>query len=56
MQNRIIVRFEGFEVVINQTDEGIVIDVFDPENLGDEFVECIASTYAFSSELKTFQD
>ena len=44
-----------FDIQINKTDEGIVIDVFscNPEDNADE---CIASTYAFDQEVMTEEE
>jgi hypothetical protein len=39
---------KGFAVRIHQTDEGVVVDVWDGSGFGDS---PIASTYAFDSEL-----
>lgn len=51
--DRIYLTINGvFDVQLNKTDEGIVIDVFscNPEHDADE---SIASTYAFDSEVMT---
>ena len=51
--DRIYLTINGvFDVQLNKTDEGIVIDVFscNPEDYADDI---IASTYAFDSEVMT---
>lgn len=42
----------GFTVYLHTTDEGIIVDVFNAEQLRAEpFAEPVASTYAFDHEL-----
>lgn len=48
-QNKIVV-IKGFEVHINSTDEGLVVDIFDRELINAGPVEPLASTWALDSE------
>lgn len=42
----------GFTVYLHTTDEGIIVDVFNAEQLRKEpFTDALASTYAFDHEL-----
>ena len=42
----------GFTVYLHTTDEGIIVDVFNAEQLRKEpYTEAVASTYAFDHEL-----
>ena len=42
----------GFTVYLHTTDEGIIVDVFNAEQLQTEpYAEAVASTYAFDHEL-----
>jgi hypothetical protein len=41
---------KGFSIRVNSTDEGVVVDVYEK---GKEDQDCIASTYAFDSELES---
>lgn len=45
-----IVNIKGFEVHINSTDEGVVIDIYDREALKAGPVDPIASTWAMDQE------
>jgi len=41
---------KGFSIRVNSTDEGVVVDVYEK---GKEDQDCIASTYAFDSDLES---
>lgn len=45
--DRAYIRVEGFDIRIIRTDEGIVVDIFDPNDSGD----MLGSTYAYDNEL-----
>lgn len=45
-----ILQLKGFEVHINSTDEGIVVDIYDREAIKAGPVEPIASTWALDHE------
>lgn len=46
--NGVWLTIKGFSVRVVKTDEGICVDVFE---IGKEDQDCIASTYAFDSEV-----
>ncbi len=48
---------KGFAIRIYATDDGVVVDIFDDAELNTEpFINPIASAYAYSHELSSFEE